>query len=139
MRVDANEDQAFGPRMVNPRLQAEIGADNDQCASLGKATAEGADRYATKMGDERTWCVATQGGGDPGLPQGIREIEGQFDQGDAVTICTLGGQKLAIGLSKYSAHDTRLIAGRKSHEFHNLLGYTSSDEFIHRDDLALLE
>jgi len=73
------------------------------------------------------------------LPAGIREIEGQFDQGDAVTICTLGGQKLAIGLSKYSAHDTRLIAGRKSHEFHNLLGYTSSDEFIHRDDLALLE
>jgi len=72
------------------------------------------------------------------LPAGIRATEGHFDQGDAVLILGPNGQKLAIGLTKYSDAETKLIMGRKSHEIEPLLGYTGQ-ESIHRDDLAFLE
>ena len=73
------------------------------------------------------------------LPAGIKDASGAFDQGDAVHILSLNGQKLAIGLAKYSSTETKIIMGRKSHEIPALLGYTGADEFIHRDDLAFLE
>ena len=73
------------------------------------------------------------------LPAGIRYTDGMFDQGDAVHIMSLSGQKLAVGLAKYSSAETKIIMGRKSHEIPSLLGYTGADEFIHRDDLAFLE
>ncbi len=73
------------------------------------------------------------------LPAGIKDASGSFDQGDAVHILSLNGQKLAIGLAKYSSTETKIIMGRKSHEIPALLGYTGADEFIHRDDLAFLE
>ena len=73
------------------------------------------------------------------LPAGIKDSSGSFDQGDAVHILSLNGQKLAIGLAKYSSTETKIIMGRKSHEIPALLGYTGADEFIHRDDLAFLE
>lgn len=73
------------------------------------------------------------------LPAGIKDLSGQFDQGDAVHIVSVKGQKLAVGLAKYSSAETKIILGRKSHEIPALLGYTGADEFIHRDDLAFLE
>ncbi len=73
------------------------------------------------------------------LPAGIKATTGAYEQGDAVHILSETGQKLAIGLAKYGADETKLILGRKSHEIPALLGYTGADEFIHRDDLAFLE
>lgn len=73
------------------------------------------------------------------LPAGIKGTSGDYDRGDAVYITGPEGQKLAIGLAKYSIAETQLLQGRKSHEITTLLGYTGPDEFIHRDDLAFLE
>ena len=72
------------------------------------------------------------------LPSGVREVDGQFDQGDPVDLVDLSGAPFARGLAAYSSHDLRLIAGKKSSEIEALLGYRYLDEAVHRDDLAVL-
>lgn len=73
------------------------------------------------------------------LPAGIHQINGDFDSGDAVQIFDLKLNEIAIGLVKYDAEETIQIMGRKTSEIPDILGYSGHDEFIHRDDLALLE
>ena len=72
------------------------------------------------------------------LSAGIKDSSGDFDAGDAVLILGPAGQKIAVGLTKYSAIEAKTVMGRKSHEIEALLGYTAT-ECIHRDDLAFLE
>ncbi len=71
------------------------------------------------------------------LPAGVKSVEGQFDRGDAVTLRSVDGKPLGIGLCAYSAENTRQIAGRKSADVAGILGYSRGDELIHRDDLVL--
>ncbi len=71
------------------------------------------------------------------LPAGVKKIEGDYDRGDAVKICDSNGQSLGIGISAYESDSTRKIAGRKSAEIPEILGYSRGDELIHRDDLVL--
>lgn len=73
------------------------------------------------------------------LPAGIRQSDGEFGAGDAVQIFDLQLNQIAIGLVKYDSNETDKIKTRKSSEILSVLGYTGPDEFIHRDDLALLE
>ncbi len=47
------------------------------------------------------------------------------------------GMELGRGLSAYSSTDAASIAGYKSSEIENILGYRGRDEVIHRDDLVL--
>ena len=42
-------------------------------------------------------------GGKSLLPSGIRSIDGEFDRGDAVRLCTLDGQEFAKGVTNYSS------------------------------------
>ena len=71
------------------------------------------------------------------LPVGVRSVSGQFSQGDAVLVLGAGGERLAQGLSAYDADDAVRIAGRRSDEIENVLGWRGRDELIHRDDLVL--
>ncbi len=71
------------------------------------------------------------------LPAGVKKIEGNFDRADAVRLCDLTGKSMGIGISAYDAEDTHKIAGRKSTEISEILGYSRGDELIHRDDLVL--
>jgi glutamate 5-kinase len=71
------------------------------------------------------------------LPAGVTSVEGQFERGDAVRVLGLDGRELARGLIEYAADEARLIAGRKSQEIADVLGYRGRDEIIHRDDLVL--
>lgn len=71
------------------------------------------------------------------LPAGVKKVEGDFDRGDAVKICDGAGNALGIGLSTYDSANTAKIAGHKSAEIANILGYSRGDELIHRDDLVL--
>ncbi len=73
------------------------------------------------------------------LPAGVREVEGAFDRGDPVDVRGPDGAALARGLSAYSAHDLRQIAGHRSEEIEALLGWRGRDEAVHRDDLVLLQ
>ena len=72
------------------------------------------------------------------LPAGVRSVEGQFDEGDAVSIRDLEGQEIARGLSSYNAAEARLIAGHQSQDIERLLGHQGRQAIIHRDDLAVL-
>lgn len=73
------------------------------------------------------------------LPAGVRTVEGEFQRGDAVVVRTLDGRDVARGLSAYAADDARRIAGRRSGDIEDILGYRGRDEIIHRDDLVLFE
>lgn len=71
------------------------------------------------------------------LPAGVRTVDGEFDRGDAVWVRDLSGRTLGRGLSAYTSANARRIAGHKSNEIEELLGYRGRDEMIHRDDLVL--
>lgn len=81
-------------------------------------------------------CAALKGGKSL-LPAGVRTVDGDFERGDAVAIVDLNGKRLGIGLSAYSASDAAKIAGRKSAEIADILGFARGDALIHRDDMAL--
>ncbi|MBX6369681.1 MAG: glutamate 5-kinase [Rhodospirillales bacterium] len=71
------------------------------------------------------------------LPAGVVGVEGRFERGDCVAVRRRDGVEVARGLSAYSSEDASRIAGRKSHEIEELLGYRGRDEMIHRDDLVV--
>jgi glutamate 5-kinase len=73
------------------------------------------------------------------LPAGVVGVEGTFERGDAVIIRTRSGTEAARGLSAYSSADISRIAGHKSGEIADILGYRGRDEIIHRDDLVVTE
>lgn len=70
------------------------------------------------------------------LPAGVRQIDGRFERGDAVSVRDSTGREIARGLAAYSASDAERIAGKRTHEIEAILGYRGRDEMIHRDDLA---
>ena len=75
-------------------------------------------------------------GGKSLLPSGLRAIDGEFDRGDAVRLCTLDGQEFAKGVTNYSALELQRIMGCKTNEIETILGYKYGDEVVHRDNLV---
>ena len=71
------------------------------------------------------------------LPAGVTTIDGEFKRGDVVDVKDRAGRLLARGLVAYAAEDARRIAGRKSAEIEQLLGFRGRDEIVHRDDLVV--
>ncbi len=72
------------------------------------------------------------------LPSGITGVEGRFERGRCVRICGPDGAEIARGLSDYSNSEIQLIAGHKSAEIEQLLGYRYGDDVVHRDNLVLI-
>ena len=73
------------------------------------------------------------------LPAGVQRVTGTFLRGDTVAICNPAGYEFARGLAAYGADEAVLIAGRKSSEIVEILGYSGRSAMIHRDDLVLTE
>jgi len=71
------------------------------------------------------------------LPAGITGVEGDFEPGDTVSVIA-NGVELARGLVAYPAAELRKISGLQSAAIEARLGYKSTDEAIHRDDLVIL-
>lgn len=71
------------------------------------------------------------------LPAGVKRIEGSFARGDAVSIVSATGAEIARGLVAYDRDDAARIAGRKTSEIENALGFRGRDEMVHRDDLVM--
>ncbi|CAH2031835.1 glutamate 5-kinase [Trichlorobacter ammonificans] len=71
------------------------------------------------------------------LPSGIQAVEGRFERGSCVRICGPDGEEFARGVSDYGSAEIALIAGRKSAEIEEVLGYHYGDAVVHRDNLAL--
>jgi glutamate 5-kinase len=76
-------------------------------------------------------------GGKSLLPSGIRSIDGEFDRGDAVRLCTLDGKEFAKGVTNYSSLELLRIMGCKTKEIETILGYKYGDEIVHRDNLVV--
>ena len=72
------------------------------------------------------------------LPSGVLRVEGEFDRGDCVRVCDPEGVEFARGIVDYSHREIGKVAGRRSIEIENLLGYRYEDEIIHRDNLVIL-
>jgi glutamate 5-kinase len=72
------------------------------------------------------------------LPAGIRRVDGDFQRGDPVAILALDGREIARGLSAYEHQAMLQIAGSKSSEIVDRLGYTYGDVAVHRNDMILL-
>jgi glutamate 5-kinase len=72
------------------------------------------------------------------LPAGVTEVRGAFEKGDAVRILAPEGEEIARGLARYDAEDARRIAGAKSGEIEQRLGYSAGAALVHADDLALI-
>ncbi len=77
------------------------------------------------------------GSGRSLLPAGVVKVEGRFAKGDAVAILNSANEEIARGLVAYDVDEAAKIAGRKSAEIEEILGYRGRDELIHRDDLVL--
>ncbi|KUO67898.1 MAG: glutamate 5-kinase [Alphaproteobacteria bacterium BRH_c36] len=71
------------------------------------------------------------------LPAGVSALSGTFDRGDAVIIRGKDGRELGRGLVAYAKKDAERIAGKKTSEIADILGFAGRDELIHRDDMAL--
>ncbi|HET7609679.1 MAG TPA: glutamate 5-kinase [Gammaproteobacteria bacterium] len=72
------------------------------------------------------------------LPAGVTQVDGPFGRGDAVSVVAADGREIARGLTAYPADEAAQIAGRRSGDIQEILGYSGGDEIIHRDDLVLL-
>lgn len=72
------------------------------------------------------------------LPAGVSRIEGAFERGDAVAVIDADGREVARGLIAYHGDEAARIAGHKTGEIEEILGYRGRDEMIHRDDLVLI-
>ena len=73
------------------------------------------------------------------LPAGIISISGSFESGDAVKIVNNKNELIAVGLTNYNSIDTHKIKGVKSSEITAILGMEGRDEFIHRDNLTMMD
>ena len=71
------------------------------------------------------------------LPAGVSGVSGRFERGDLVTIISGDNRDLGRGLSAYSSADTLRIAGHKTSEIEEILGYRGRNEVIHRDGAGL--
>ncbi len=71
------------------------------------------------------------------LPAGVRRVEGDFARGDTVAIAGPDGTVVARGLVAYDAADAVRIAGLRSEEIHDRLGYQARSAMVHRDDLVM--
>lgn len=72
------------------------------------------------------------------LPAGITRCEGEFTQGDAISVSGPNDAVIARGLTAYNAVDTQKILGKNSDDIEGLLGYSRGAALIHRDDLVLM-
>jgi glutamate 5-kinase len=72
------------------------------------------------------------------LAIGVRQIEGDFQKGDVVSLCRENGQEFARGLTNYGSDELRRIGGRATEEIVAILGHCPHDEVIHRDNLVIL-
>lgn len=70
------------------------------------------------------------------LPSGIREVQGEFLRGSAVTVKDSEGRELAKGISRYGSAELCKISGCRTDEIESILGY-SNGVAVHRNDLVL--
>ncbi|MDP4033151.1 MAG: glutamate 5-kinase [Pseudorhodobacter sp.] len=82
-------------------------------------------------------AVAALARGKSLLPAGVLAAQGSFGRGDPVAILGPAGEVLGKGLVRYTALETRAIAGHRSGDIAAILGYAGRAALIHRDDMVI--
>jgi len=72
------------------------------------------------------------------LPAGVTKINGIFDKGDHILVKDQNNIECARGLSSFSSIEIGKIKGSHTSKIKNILGYSSREEIIHKDDLVKL-
>ncbi len=70
------------------------------------------------------------------LAAGIKKVNGKFNKGDHIKILDNNLKEYARGLSSFSSEETIKIQGQHSNKIHELLGYISKSEVVHKDDMV---
>jgi len=70
------------------------------------------------------------------LPAGVKKINGTFEKGDHILVKDQNDTECARGLTSFSSIEIEKIKGSHSSEIKNILGYSSREEIIHKDDLV---
>jgi glutamate 5-kinase len=83
-------------------------------------------------------AVRAMGQGKSLLPAGVARVEGRFGRGEPVELTGPAEEVLAQGLTRYTSDEARRIAGHRSDEIEEILGYPGRAALVHRDDLAVL-
>lgn len=74
------------------------------------------------------------------LPVGVREVRGDFDEGDVVEVVhEQTGERIAVGQVNFTSTQAKQVARERTEQFDKILGgYDERVEMIHRDDMAIL-
>ena len=72
------------------------------------------------------------------LASGIKQVDGNFQRGDVVTIYDHRESLIGCGITNYGANDIRVIKGAQSKDIVTLLGYDYGAEVVHRNNLVVL-
>ena len=70
------------------------------------------------------------------MPAGVKKINGTFEKGDHILVKDQNYNECARGLTSFSSAEVEKIKGSHSKEIKNILGYSSREEIIHKDDLV---
>ena len=70
------------------------------------------------------------------LPAGVVKINGNFEKGDHILVKNQNNKEYGRGLSSFSSIEIERIKGCHSSKIKNILGYSSREEIIHKDDLV---
>ena len=70
------------------------------------------------------------------LPAGVKRINGSFEKGDHILIKDQNNIERGRGLASFSSVEIEKIKGLHSSKIKNILGYSSRDEIVHKDDLV---
>lgn len=71
------------------------------------------------------------------LPVGVVEVVGNFRRGDVVSLVDSAGRELGRGLAEYADGEATLLAGCRSEQIEDQLGYRGRSVMVHRDELVL--
>ena len=70
------------------------------------------------------------------LPAGVKKVNGVFEKGDHILVKDQNNVECARGLTSFSSIEVEKIKGSHSSKIKNILGYSSREEIIHKDDLV---
>ncbi len=73
------------------------------------------------------------------LPIGVLSVEGDFEQGAAVSFKTQSNKVIGVGLVNYRSADINLIKGLKTFQIESCLGGKHYDEIVHRNNIVLTD
>ncbi len=82
-------------------------------------------------------AVAALMAGKSLLPAGVTRVTGSFGRGEPVAILSPEGATMGKGLVRYTSAEARKIAGHRSGEIEEILGYQGRAALIHRDDMVI--